>query len=435
MNRGLADAVVRCLAVSGATDDDYRGLARYGRRDWGRTLPWLDTAGLALYLFERLVSAGATGVLPPAVAERLRQNLADNHRRVNHMAERFAFLNRRFEQVGVRYAVIKGFALIPEFCPDARLRHQADLDYLIDAPSIPGARSVLEEAGYSLRARTPTDLVFWRPSERLPTAHHDIYRPEVQPFVELHLALWDETKHRVPVSGPDLSLDDVTLRQWNGLTFPVLGSERVFLLQTLHIFKHLLACWVRMSWLLEMGRFLRGRTAEAPFWERVRGEAEQTPPMAELAAIVGGLVAKTFDAPVPSTLAMWRERLRPGARVWLDHYGREWAFANLPLYERRLFPATKLALLLHLQYVPDAKARRHVKYYRLLPLRLPERIARPVKAKPSSVIEAYVRQCRFVMRMGIFHVGTGLRYLWELPRWRRLIRSAGATARSAPRPP
>ncbi len=74
------------------------------------------------------------------------------------MSRRFDFLNLAFNNAGVRYAVLKGLSLVPEFCPYAPLRHQGDFDYLVDPNSLEAAQRILAEAGYvpkpSQRARS-----------------------------------------------------------------------------------------------------------------------------------------------------------------------------------------------------------------------------------------------------------------------------------------
>ena len=147
MNRELAKGVVDCLRLTGDTPEVDR-LRKCSEGDWRPTLLWLDHAGLALYLLRRLQSLKATDILPPSILRRFEDNRAQNRRRLDDMVDQFATINKGFYRAGVNLAVIKGFSLTPEFCPDASLRTPSDLDYLIDKQSLPLARRVLEEAGY-----------------------------------------------------------------------------------------------------------------------------------------------------------------------------------------------------------------------------------------------------------------------------------------------
>src|SRR5580698_7778257 len=57
---------------------------------------------------------GHSRLLPPPVVARFERKFADNRRRVDQLADQFDSLNQRFNRAGVNYAVIKGFALVPE---------------------------------------------------------------------------------------------------------------------------------------------------------------------------------------------------------------------------------------------------------------------------------------------------------------------------------
>ena len=92
----------------------------------------------------------------------------------------------------LNYAAIKGFSLVPTYCPDAVLRAPSDLDYLVDKSSLPVAQRVLEEAGYRLHRFSDIEFKFGRPSPRIPTVSDDPYSRETQPLVELHLDILEQ---------------------------------------------------------------------------------------------------------------------------------------------------------------------------------------------------------------------------------------------------
>jgi len=419
VNRALAEAIVGCLRLSGETTQDENKLNQFSLNDWERTFRWLDNAGLALYFLQRLKSQHATELLPAPVLARLEENLSQNQRRVSHMVHDFGFLNREFDQAGVNYAVMKGFSLFPGFCPDVCLRPQSDFDYLVDRQSLAAARRVLDEAGYCPTRNSSTEFVFARPPKRIPSRFDSPYRVETEPAVELHLATWDNEEHCVPLAGPHFSLDSKINKQWNGLSFPTLNDEDAFLLQVQHVFQHMLGYWVRLSWLLEVGYFLDQQRSETFFW-KIEQRSRELRCFTEFAAIVTGLSARMFSAHVPSTMKAWTEDLRPSARIWMDNFGRDWAFGNHPTHESSRFPATKLVLFLHQEYVPDPQIRRKLTRRRLFPWKGPPRIGIPPSPEPLVRLRALWRQWGFTFQMLGFHVGAGLRYLWELPRWRRM---------------
>ncbi len=122
-------------------------MGEFSLRDWERTFTCLIERPDALFV----AAIGAherNQLLPSPVLVRFEQKLADNRRRVDHLADQFDSLNQAFNRAGVNYAVIKGFALVPSFCPDPVLRATSDLDYLVDRSSLTKAQRVLEQAGF-----------------------------------------------------------------------------------------------------------------------------------------------------------------------------------------------------------------------------------------------------------------------------------------------
>lgn len=107
-------------------------------------------------------------ILPISALSPLEENLTANRQPVAYLASQFDFLNHKFNHAGMRYAVVKGFSLIPQLCPDAALRHQSDFDYLVDNQSLPLAKTVLEDDGYSLKKSKANEFVFLMPSAGMP---------------------------------------------------------------------------------------------------------------------------------------------------------------------------------------------------------------------------------------------------------------------------
>ena len=428
MNRKLAEAIIGCLQMSGASYD-FGQLARFSRGDWEQTMGWIDRAGLALYLVERLRACGATEVLPPRVLARFEQNLADNRCRVDHLLHETGCINEKLDEAGVQYVVIKGFSLWPEFCSNTYLRTQCDLDYLVARQSLRSAQNVLLEFGYEeRRSRSHVqEFAFERPLQRVPSQFDSPYKLQTTPMVELHVGIWEDMEHHVPLEEPAFVLNSPRLEEWGGLRFPVLSEEDALLLQVLHAFQHMVSCWVKLSWLLEIGRFMERRCRDSPFWKQFSQRLEGAPQLAEYSTIALELTANVFSAPMPEVARDWRQFLRPSARLWLDNYGHSWALGERPPHKSKVFPNTKLSLFLNEQYIPDGPTKRDFLRHQLIPWKIPGKdpavVFSPVENQPGTRLQAlWVDSTHTVQRLS-FHGGAGLRYLWELPRWRNLKRS------------
>ena len=154
MKRTPADHVVQFLSFS----DNYAGsltaLSGLNEATWRDLLRWVDDSGLAFYFLQKLQNTNASDAIPAWALSRLKQSYIDNRERVEDMSSRFETLNHSFTNAGVRFVVLKGLSLVPQFCPDLYLRHQGDFDYLIEEESLPAAEEMLLDAGYSLKPRT-----------------------------------------------------------------------------------------------------------------------------------------------------------------------------------------------------------------------------------------------------------------------------------------
>lgn len=420
MKRTLPEVVVDFLSFSGTTSNCLDELGRFHRRQWEHTFTWLHDAGVALYLLQKLKDTNATEILPKPTLCRLEENLIANRQRVAYMARQFDSLNHEFNRAGVRYAVVKGFSLVPLFCPDASLRHQSDFDYLIDNQSVPAAQRVLKDAGYCGKKYTTNEYVFLMPSAQIPPPASEQYDAHAPHAVELRLAFWDSDSHGVPMTEPQFSLDNMRTQCWQGLTFRALPEEDAFLLQVIHALNHIFGGWVRMSWLYEIGNFLNQRSTDTLLWERIERRVGPDRRLREMMAVITELTAHLFRAPLPPTCRGWAGELRPAVRIWLQNYGRPWVFAKNRIDQFALFSATKLVLFLHQQYLPDPNVRRQVVRTRLLPSRHLVRRTRLLTTHSPAHSPAHRPQLKPILVRVPFHVTAGLRYLWEIPRWKRL---------------
>jgi hypothetical protein len=407
------------------------GLRDFGQRDWARALRWMDDAGLAFYFLQKLKDTKAEDAVPTWVLSRLEQNLTANRQRVGEMSQRFDSLNRKFTDAGVRYALLKGVSLIPAFCPEADLRHQSDFDYLVDDESLPMARRVVVEAGYIPKAQISSqESVFLMPGTGSASRSPEQYSARSPHAVELHLDIWESDVHRLPPMPMLFSVNRTRTHRWNGLAFPVLADEDAFLLQVLHACQHLFTYWIRMSNLFEIGFFLNQRASDTSLWDRIEERVGDNLMLREFVVVITELVEKLFAAPLPPLVRVWGQEIRPATRVWIENYARNCAFCDVPSYDWRLFPRAKLVLFLHQQY-EDACLQKHPVQNRLMKFSRLSRMASSIKEKPSLILNrAWWKHHRFVRR-SLFHTLAGLRYLCEIPRWRRLNRTTMRAASPA----
>jgi hypothetical protein len=442
MNRRLAEAIIRYLSFSEEIDGSRDSLSGFSGRQWEDTFRWLDNANLALYLLQKLRDTHEDGKLPPAALSRLEQNHSKNRLRVNEMAGAFAEVNERFRRFGVNYAVVKGFSLVPEFCPDACLRQQSDLDYLVDERSVPIAQQALGDLGFSLlhHISAAGEWTFSKAPISHPSDSREQYEGDGRYVIELQLAIWKADMHGIDIAGTQFSPSRTVDQEWRGMHFRALREEDAFLLQILHTFQHLLSGDMRMLWLYEMSYCLHRRSNDTSFWQRVERRTEADALLTHLVAIIAALATGFFPAPLPAIIRTWKSNLRPSVQVWLENYGWRVAFENTPAFELAVFPTSKLVLFLHQQFLPDVKRRRNIMRRRLLPWKRAVRRVRRICEPPSllrgsqlggllSAVSSRWRK-QFVFHQFVYHAGSGLRYLCEIPRWWWLNRSK--TVREVP---
>jgi hypothetical protein len=423
VNQTPAEAIVQFLSFSSHRWDDFRPIEQFSPRQWERVLPWLDDAGLALYFLQKLKDTHTSDAIPASALNRLQQNFRSNQLRVDHMSHRFQSINNCFNAAGVHYTVIKGFSLVPQFSASAALRHQSDFDYLVDEPSLPAATQVLVQAGYVPKdSHSSSEAVFVTPFGK-PSRSAEQYSPRSPHAVELHTDLWEADLNRLPQIPKLPFLERAVAYHWNGLTFPALDDEDAFLLQVLHACGHLFTFWIRMSCLFEIGYFLHRRAYDREFWNRTEQRVADSRILREFVVIITELASRLFRSPVPPPIDGWAANIRPASRVWLQHYARRCVFSELPAYQFSLFPTAKFVLFLHQQFREQAPVGKSVLRKRLLPSTRLWRIVLSIRRGPSSALNADWWKHQLLVRRSLFHLLAGLRYVWEVPRWRWLNRT------------
>jgi hypothetical protein len=426
MATALAHDIVRFLA-RGGNPAGLQALRCASSRQWQRTITWLDHSGLALYFLQR-VETDSASFLPRDILLQLRERSKNNQQRVARLKEIFESINRGFERNGVRYAVLKGFSLTPEYCANPCNRAQSDLDYLIARDSIAAAQNLLSELGYVLKRHESDELSFWIPAPE-PTDAAQQYSPNGPWMVELHLSTWDQSLFHIPLKIPEPSFFELRTHRWNGLEFPCLPKRLAFAGQIVHSFKHVLCGWIRLSWLFEIACFLRDQSEERRFWQEFDQLVTAEPLLAELVAIITCLAVDLFPSPVPESVQKYIQDLRPPVRVWLEEYAPGWLFERFPRYEIRWLSRSKLSMFLKELYCAPQADHGAEDFRVLFPLHRLKRLVQTRNTK-TTAMGSTLYKIRWLALHSIYHAGATVRYLWELPRWRHRVhhlRARGAT--------
>lgn len=437
MNYALTREVVSSLRVSGCTRAHAEQLSTYDLRDWKRGLRWLDEAGLTLLLRQRLKEIGAESVFPDPLSAVFERNARDHRGRIADMATEFDGINRVFEDAGVDYVALKGFALIPEYCSFASLRPTYDYDYLVQPSDAERACRALEAARYRFQPRdTDQPLVYFHDARppRSPFSRDDLYSGSFPRTIELHQVLWNPAELKIWLDLPGdffarkrlrhltaEQLDVECRRPSSALAFWALCEEDELLFQLLHAFRHILQNWCRLASLHDIAWFVARRSSDTAFWESFLERVRPCAPLREIAGVVLSLSTRVFGASVPEVVAAETVKsLRQAVALWVERYGLESALSN--------FSSDKFSLLLHREFVSDVSVWRTIERGRLLPLHQPNRAEKPSTRHFAARLTAAWKQSVYIGRRLHHHVLGAARYRLERPRWERRLAEDRRTA-------
>ena len=360
-----------------------------------------------------------SGLSREKVGAGLAVDIADHRLRLAAMTSEFDSLNRHFECEGIKYAVLKGFALIPEYCPDACLRPTYNYDYLIAADDHIRAQNVLQTAGYIRKPHQEAKhhVVFLPPvfhsrPQSLPAGYYSVSLPRM---VEFHFRLWDDEAFRIPLKIHPAPLNRPLRRHSQGLAFYTLAEEDALVFNALHTFQHILHNWCRLGWLWEIAYFLEHRKLDASFWVKFGAHVNGNDPLAEVMAMVFTIATGVFHATLPAPLRdQIPDAMRGQIALWIQRYGPRSALDN--------FCENKYALFLFREFVHDNAVWKRIQRTRLLPLHQPNRVANGAQPPSRRSFPAICKQALYIAQRLIHHSITGVRYARESARWRRLRR-------------
>lgn len=382
-------------------------LGHLSSNEWKNLVHWLDTSGLALYFFHRLEELGQLKTLPTAVHARLEQNLADNSERTKAMIAESAAIQRRFQDAGLSYAVLKGFSLWPTSVPKLELRSQLDLDFLVEEKGAMEARHILEKLDYRMHAISGGSWEF-KAGEHWPPSLDNLYKAGASRTAELHL-------ESPGCSGSSL-LSRTQKRQFDGVQMPVLSPVDLFLGQGLHLYKHVCSPSARTAHLIEFRRHVVARFDDEAFWAQLQQRAASDPKASLRLGVVILLISRTMGRFAPHALSSWTvDHLPANARLWVNRYGRRSTLAS--------DTGSKLYLLLESELESEGLVAKRSLRKALLPCRLPPVFAHAVEGENyRRRLHRYYWRLHFLFSRLRFHLVEGARYLYELILWRHYKR-------------
>jgi Uncharacterised nucleotidyltransferase len=419
-NRDLKSAVLAALRPGPTPAPEFSALARLTHRssaaDLRHLLRWLDESGLALYLLDQLQQHAAAEAVQHAFLAALERRLAANRERTHDMLGEFRRIIDAFHQRGVRFCALKGFTLTPDFCPALHLRHQTDFDFLISPDWVENAKQALKSCGYAQEEiRSTGEVTFATPLRHVPSADDDIYARPRHREVDLLVSLRRQ-EHGVSLDAPSDCLQRAQPITLHAIPIPALSLDDRFTLQVMHAFKHLLGSWVRLSWLLEIARFIDVHHDDEDLWHSVALRSSGNLTVRNAFGLIISLTQALFRRPIPCTLEEWCLRPRPDRiTTWVNEFGFEWALSGLD--------GAKLTLFVHREFFDDASAWTSYLASRIFPFGRRSSIGRVSTALPRTRIRARASQWLHSMRRVIFHTRELASLPLEAIRWKRALRS------------
>jgi hypothetical protein len=383
---------------------EFASLLYISRREWQDLLRWLDTSGLALYFLDRLEELDLSEMLPRPVVARLRQNRADNTKRINEMIAESAAIQSSFQDAGLSYALLKGFSLWPISVPKLELRSQIDLDFLVAKESATEAQRILEGFGYRLHTSNGRHLDF-RAGEEQTGSLKDMYKAGKIRTAELHI--------EAVGCGRTSQLSRTQRQTLSGGCMHVLSPTDLFLGQGLHLYKHVCSQFSRAAHLIEFRRHVIARRDDLAFWKELEDLASREPQSSIRLGVVIQLITRVMGQFAPEALTRWTvDQLPATAKLWVDRYGRRTVLAT--------FPGSKLYLLLEKELQAAGLPARYSLLHALVPRRLPPSIGQAVAGETRSArIARYRKQLLYILFRLRFSTFEGIRYLCESILWRQ----------------
>lgn len=412
-------AVVAYLATN-----DSASLETVTQSDWMDQFHWLDRSGLALPLATRLLESEAALRMPGWVIRALTTRLCDNERRMKSMLNLFDQIRTALADAYISFCCLKGFSLIPDAYGGIRERHQVDFDLLIVPGDVRRAVAAVEPLGYKLdKMATSGEIRLTRHWKKHLTADSWLYDTSEGPALEFHTRLWEPESELVDFTIPHRYMSRICVGIIEGVAVPRLATAWQFVSLVLHIFRHLLDSWVRLLSLHEVAVYLRSRKMDYDLWDEVARILEHDTYLSSASALVLQLVTREFRAELPEALHnLCRLYLTADSALWCEQFSLEWLYADPP--------GSKLSLLIHKQFCPNADAWRAYLWRRLFPRATPPKLSDDVAMQVRRSMRYRVAEAIFRAQRACYHIASDWQFLRAAARWMRLTRSHATLPRS-----
>jgi hypothetical protein len=383
-----------------------RRLEEFSETDWTTVLWWLDISGIALYFLDEVRRQSLHPCIPHSIITELESRMERNRERTRGLLREAWYLGRQFDAAGIPYALLKGISLVPHSVPDAGLRWQTDLDFLVARRGLRCARQTVSRLGYSLHADTGSVLEFRAGRTGKPDMAK-LYSAQCQRALELHV---DEDHSELLIRSH--------MREFEGARLATLSAQDILVQQALHMLKHLCGEHTRLSWVLEFRRHIEARREDTAFWIAAEEIAAQTRNGDLAMGVAMWLAQSNFGLGGVDVPGQWKvERLPERVVLWLKLYAGELLLGDSV--------ASKLYALLR-QEIPSRPGEHKSTRKILVPSRFPSPITRPSPQEPTRERAArYLIEIRHFITRLRFHVIEGIRFAIEAPRWRREAAKCG----------
>jgi hypothetical protein len=379
-------------------------------------LRWLDQSGVALVLLRRLQKHNAVPLVSGGWRQALEARQARNIRRTEDMLQEARRIQNAFLSFGIRAVCLKGFSLSPDFCEDPFVRHQVDFDFLVSQGSVHTAAEALCSCGYrTAKVNESSETCFVTPLRYIPSAQDDLYAVQRHRQVDLHVSIW-EPYEWLSVEVPQDCLDFAQPQQTNGLEFLSLSLEDKVLFHTLHLFRHALRSWIRVSWLLEIANCIKYHDKNLTLWNRVIERAGTGRPSKTIFAFVLGMVNRLFCTPIPEPLNLWQSTaMSSPLKAWLNDFALDWVLSDWPGSLNNLFLAS--------EFIPHRRDRMKYWQSRLLPNKTRTPLGSIASATTKSFMKVQAAHLRYVARRAAVHLTDIAVLPRQQIRWRRALAS------------
>jgi hypothetical protein len=392
-------ALLDALQLEGSNTD---ALLELEDADWQRLLEFCDLAHLTLAL-----SQTNTSGFPAWVVRRLAQNVADNAQRFARVKAAYTEAAVAMGRAGASHVVLKGFAHVPDFVSDPRMRAQSDIDVYCPPGHLEKAQSALENIGY--RPGEGADIH----ADHLPGLSRpgnwkwrgNPYDPDMPPGIELHFCFWNARTSLIEIPEAESFWERRIIRRQGKMEFCSLHPVDQLGYLALHILRGVLTGdWV-IHYVLELATFLHSRTRDVEFWSQ--WHELHSANLRRMEAVAFSLAHIWFSCSLPEVVKVEVDRLPPGQQRWLRRFG------GSPV--EAMFRHNKDGRLLQLLLTRSRGSRQTVLRKVMIPARVPGldapmvriRYRRQLRDARSNKLVAYAR---FLVRTGLANAAANLSF-------------------------